>query len=148
MSSGHTTASGNGTVRSVPEGRYGRARRPSRRWRVWALALVALLIGSAALYVGYRNLGSAPIEAQRLGFTELPGNSMEITIGVTRDDPDRAGVCIVTVRAISGLETGRREVLVPPEETEISAVIRSSERPVTADVFGCSYDVPSYMSSP
>lgn len=148
MSSGHTTASGNGTARSVPEGRYGRARRPPRRWRVWALALVAALIGSAVLYVAYRNLGSAPIEAQRLGFTELPDNAMEITIGVTRDDPARPGVCIVTVRAISGLESGRREVFVRPGETEISAVIQSTERPVTADVFGCSYDVPPYLGRP
>ncbi|SFP37731.1 protein of unknown function [Amycolatopsis arida] len=135
-----------------PEGRYGSTRRPGRRtargWRVWVLALVALAVGSTVAYVGYRNLGSAPIEAQRVAFAERPGNAMEITLQVTRDDPSRPGVCIVRVRDLSGAESGRREVLVPPGETTITTVIASIARPVTADVFGCSYDVPEYLSSP
>ncbi|SFB59836.1 protein of unknown function [Amycolatopsis marina] len=148
MSSGHTTAPGDSTTRSVPEGRYGRARRPAKRWQVWVLALVAVLAGSAAAYVAYLNLGAAPIEAQRIGFDELPDNAMEITLDVRRDDPQRPGMCIVRVRALDGTESGRREVFIPPGETVVTAAIQSVGRPVTADVFGCTYDVPSYLSSP
>ena len=147
MSSGHTTAPGGNTVRSVPAGRYGRPRRPAPRWRVWVIALIAIVAGSVAAYVGYSNLAAAPIEAQRLSFDELPNNGMEITLDVRRDDPQRPAVCIVRVRALNGTESGRREVLVPPGDTVISATIQSIGRPVTADVFGCSYDVPAYLSS-
>ncbi|GAB3488843.1 DUF4307 domain-containing protein [Amycolatopsis cihanbeyliensis] len=134
---------------TLPEGRYGRARTRTRRgWRVWVVVLIALAVSGTVAYVAYRNLGTAPIEAQRLGFTEKPGNAMEITIGVNRDDPGRAGVCIVRVRDISGSESGRKEIVVPPGAGEVSTVIKSIRRPVTADVFGCSYDVPQYLSSP
>lgn len=111
-------------------------------------AAIAFLASGAAAYVGYRNLGDAPIEAQRVGFVERPGNAMEITIDVTRNDPGRAAVCIVSVRDISGAESGRRETYVAPGEERVSTVVRSVGQPVTADVFGCSYNVPEYMSRP
>lgn len=110
-------------------------------------ALIALVASSAVAYVGYQNLGSAPIDAQRVAFDEQPPNAMSITIDVNREDPERPGVCIVRVRAISGAESGRREVLVPPGRSRLTTVIRSNGRPVTADVFGCSYEVPEYLSA-
>ncbi|WP_216209559.1 DUF4307 domain-containing protein [Amycolatopsis aidingensis] len=149
MSTPDRTRPAEGARPAPPEGRYGRARtRTPRTWRVWAATLIALAVGGTVAYVAYQNLGTAPIEAQRLGFTEEPGNAMEITIGVNRDDPGRAGVCIVRVRDISGSESGRKEILVPPGVGEVSTVIKSIRRPVTADVFGCSYDVPQYLSTP
>jgi hypothetical protein len=134
-----------------PQGRYGtkQGAKPAR-WRRWVFLLIALAVGGTVAYVAYRNLGAAPIDAQRVGFVAEPGNTMQITIGVTRDDPARPGVCIVQVFDINGAESGRKEVLVPPgsESTRVSTVIRSIGQPVTADVFGCSYDVPRYLSSP
>nr|WP_236809263.1 DUF4307 domain-containing protein [Amycolatopsis albispora] len=117
---------------------------------MWALSVAGLLVGGAVAVLAYANLGTAPIEGQRRLFTELPGNAMEITVDVTRDEPELPGVCIVRVRDITGAESGRREVLVPPGEssTAVTAVIKSAGRPVTADVFGCSYEVPEYLSSP
>lgn len=110
---------------------------------------VALVVGGVIAYVAYRNLGSAPIEAERAAFEEKPGNTMAVTIDVTRNEPARAGVCIVRVRDLDGTETGRKELLVPPGEDSVrkTTVVHSSAKPVTAEVFGCSYDVPSYLSS-
>jgi hypothetical protein len=134
-----------------PQGRYGTTQgaKPAR-WRRWVFLLIALVVSGAVAYVAYRNLGAAPIDAQRVGFVAEPGNAMQITIAVTRDEPAHPGVCIVQAFDLSGAESGRKEVLVPPgsESMSVSTVIQSIGKPVTADVFGCSYDVPRYLSSP
>lgn len=137
------------TARGLPEGRYGSTRAAGGgRQKRWAYIAVAITAAVAVAYVAYVNLGPAPVSAQRIGFDERPGNSMEITILVSRDDPDRPAVCIVRVRDLSGAETGRKELFVPPSagDLRLRTVIRSGTPPVTADVFGCSYDVPEYLS--
>jgi hypothetical protein len=138
-------------ARNLPKGRYGTIR-PSKapRWRMWLFTVVAIVVSSVIAFVAYKNLGDTPIDAERVGFAAQPGDSMQITIDVTRDDGGRAGVCIVRVRDISGAESGRKEILVPAggQSRRMSTVIKSSGTPVTADVFGCSYDVPRYLSSP
>jgi hypothetical protein len=137
--------------RRLPEGRYGasRRRRPLRRRTLWLIVAAAIAVGAALAVLAYRNLGPAPITAQRVAFEEKPGNAMEITIDVSRDDASRPAVCIVRVRDISGAETGRKEVYVAPSESDVrlKSVVQSGTRPVTADVFGCSYAVPEYLSS-
>jgi hypothetical protein len=138
------------TTRALPEGRYGSARgKTPPRWRKWLFTLIALVVSGAVAWIAYLNLGPAPIAADRVSFQELPGNSMSVTINATRDDPSRPGVCIVRVQDISGAESGRKEVLIPAGQNHSlqTTVVRSIDRPVTADVFGCSYVVPSYLSS-
>ncbi|NKQ56631.1 DUF4307 domain-containing protein [Amycolatopsis sp. K13G38] len=138
------------TTRALPEGRYGPARSGAvKRWRAWAYGVIALVVSVAVAWVAYINLGPAPIDAERVAFGEQPGNAMSVTINVTRDDPGKPGVCIVRVRDISGAESGRKEVFVPAGDgnSRQTTVVRSIDRPVTADVFGCSYSVPAYLSS-
>lgn len=131
------------------EDRYGtRPRRTSRR-AYWALGALALLFGGVIAWVGYVNLGTAPIETQSVSFDNLPDDSMRLTFEITRDEPERAAVCIVRVRVLDGGEGGRKEVLVKPgaESMRVTTIIRSTAEPVTADVFGCSYQVPPYLST-
>ncbi|MQA15997.1 MAG: DUF4307 domain-containing protein [Pseudonocardiaceae bacterium] len=131
----------------LPEGRYGRRTRATPRWvRALLLGLV-VLAGVAVAVVGYRNLADPPIEGQRLGFELLDGNAVRLRFEVVRDEPHRPGVCIVRARSLDGTETGRREVYVPAAEggVALSAVIRTSRPPVTADVYGCSLRVPAYL---
>jgi Domain of unknown function (DUF4307) len=135
--------------RSLPDGRYGPRGRPTSRRTYWIVGACALLAGGLITYLAWTNLGGAPIETERSGFTNLPGNAMRLTFTVTRDQPDRPAVCIVRVRDRDGAESGRKEVLIPPggTPTSVSTVIQSTREPVTADVFGCSYEVPEYLSS-
>lgn len=135
----------------LPEGRYGAKRATtSRPWRRWVYLAIALLVGGGIAWVAYVNLGSAPIDAERVAFTAKPGNAMQITLNVTRDDDNRPGVCVVRVRDKTGAESGRKELLIPAgaKYDRISTTIRSIGEPVTADVYGCSYDIPRYMSTP
>jgi hypothetical protein len=139
-------------TRALPEGRYGAEHQsgPKPRWRRRAYLAIALVVSFGIAWIAYVNLGAAPIDAERIAFTETGPDTVQVTIDVTRDQPDRFGDCIVTARDISGAESGRKEILVPPgaESMKMSTVIRSIGKPVTADVFGCSYDVPRYLSSP
>jgi hypothetical protein len=140
-----------GSAPTLPEGRYGAGRqKTSRRWRRWLFLAIALLVSGTIAYVAYLNLGSAPIDAERIAFANKPGDAMEITITVTRDDDSRPGVCIVRVRDKTGAESGRKELLIPAgaKYSRMSTVIKSIGEPVTADVFGCSYAIPRYLSTP
>ncbi|HEU5472026.1 MAG TPA: DUF4307 domain-containing protein [Actinophytocola sp.] len=135
--------------RALPQGRYGGRGRPAARRTRWIAAACAVLVGCLIGYVAYANLGGAAIETERTGFTALPGNALRMNFTVLRDQPERAVVCIVRVRARDGAETGRKEVLVPAggTTTSVTTVIQSTDEPVTADVFGCSYEVPAYLLS-
>ena len=133
----------------LPEGRYGSARRRPR-WAGTMLLAVGLLVGVAVAVVAYRNLGSAPIDGERLGFTLLDDSSIEVRFAVSRDDPSRAAVCLVRARSLDGEETGRKEVYIPPgaERVMLTTVVRTSRPPVTGDVYGCSLRVPPYLALP
>ncbi|MDQ4103546.1 MAG: DUF4307 domain-containing protein [Actinomycetota bacterium] len=135
----------------LPEGRYGpRAGGRRRRWVMPVGLLLAALAGLAAAVIGYRNLGSAPIRGEALGFTLLKDNAVELELTVVRDDPSRPAVCIVRARSLDGEETGRKEIYVPAAAGPIDliTVVRTSRPPVTADVYGCSLQVPPYLVPP
>lgn len=134
---------------TVLEDRYGTRPRKTSRRTYWILGACAVLLGGVIAWVGYVNLGTAPIETQQVGFENLPDDAMRFTFEVARDTPDRAAVCIVRTRVLDGSEGGRKEVLVPPgpASVRVTTVIESGDEPVTADVFGCSYQVPAYLST-
>jgi len=151
LSTGQDAPTAESTRTDLPEGRYGktRAARPNR-WRRLVFGVIALLFSGGIAYVMYTNFGAAPIDGERVSFAEKPGDAMEITINVTRDDVNRPGVCVVRVRDKAGAESGRKEVLIQPgsKNSRVTTTIKSIGRPVTADIFGCSYDVPRYLSRP
>lgn len=136
---------------SVPEGRYGPSKKPRRgrshpRLRKVLIVVPLVLVLGLLTYVAYDKLSNDSIKADRTSFQETSDHAMKLSMQVSRDDPDRAGVCVVRTRSKDGLETGRREVLVPPGKSQLDTVIEGTAKPVTASIVGCQYDVPSYMS--
>jgi len=136
---------------TLPAGRYSsRGRRPRRR-RLSATVLLAalgVLAGIAVALVAYRNLGSPPISAESTGFSLDSDSAVTVTFTVTRDEPGKPAVCILRALSLDGSETGRREVYIPPGAGSLGSyvgTIRTSQPPVTGNVFGCSYTVPSYL---
>ncbi|MCS7479870.1 DUF4307 domain-containing protein [Umezawaea endophytica] len=136
--------------RTLPDGRYGKqAGKPLPKWLRWSLPVVGVLVGAVVALVAYQNLGNQPIEAKQSAFEVLDDSSVEVTFEVVRDEPDQPVVCVIRARSDDGDEAGRREVLVPPGRSTSSAttVLRTSKPPVTGEVFGCSYQVPAYLST-
>ncbi|MEU5691597.1 DUF4307 domain-containing protein [Actinosynnema sp. NPDC020468] len=133
---------------ALPEGRYGKPRRPLPRWARWSLPVVGVLVGALVAWIGYRNLGTQPVEAKQTAFRVLDAGTVEITFEVVRETPEKPVVCIVRARADDGDETGRREVLVPGSRDTVrpKTVLKTSRTAVTGEVFGCSYQVPAYLS--
>ncbi|WP_199255292.1 DUF4307 domain-containing protein [Mycolicibacterium mengxianglii] len=136
-----------------PESRYGAKRlsRRSRRGIVIALAALVLALGVAIAFVGYQRLGTSEVEGKLAGYRLIDGQTVEVTITVTRSDPSRPAVCIVRGRSKDGSETGRREILVGPSEAtsvQVTTVVKTSRPPVIGDVYGCGTDVPGYLVAP
>lgn len=141
------------TPSTRPESRYGRQRlsQRSRRGAVIALAVLALALGVVVAVVGYQRLGSSEVEGKLAGYRLLDGQTVEVTISVTRSDPSQPAVCIVRGRSKDGTETGRRELLVAPSEAatvQVTTVVKTSRPPVIGDVYGCGTDVPGYLVAP
>lgn len=114
------------------------------------LTVVVALAGLGLAVAAYRNLGSPPIEGRQTAFRVTGDSTVEVSFQVVRAQPERPAVCIVRARADDGDETGRKEVYIPPGSRSVveKTVLRTSRRPVTGEVFGCSYDVPAYLEQP
>jgi hypothetical protein len=134
-----------------PSARYGRLPRRSRRLIIVGLTVLILAVGVAVAVVGYHRLGRSEVAGTLGGYRLIDGETVEVTITVTRADPSRAAVCIVRARSKDGSETGRREVLVPPstqKSVQVTAIVKTSRPAVMGDVYGCGLDVPAYLISP
>jgi Domain of unknown function (DUF4307) len=135
-----------------PEARYGRPRlsRRSRRRIAIALAVLIVAAGIVVAVLGYHRLGTSDVSGSLAGYQLIDDETASVTITVTRSDPSRPVDCIVRVRAKDGSETGRREVLVPPSDqatVQVTTTVKSFQRPVMADIYGCGTNVPGYLRS-
>ena len=137
-------------TQQLPEGRYGaRTRtqpRPVLRWLLTAVVVLVLLV---LAITSYRNIGSPPIQGKQVAFEVLDDSSVRIRFEVRRDDPSRPADCVVRARSEDGSEAGRKEVLIRPSEgmTIQETVLRTSSRATTGEVFGCTYNIPEYLST-
>jgi hypothetical protein len=133
-----------------PAARYGRKRlsRRSRRWWAIGLSALVLLAGVLIAIVASQRLGSGDVQGELGGYQVVDGETLSVTIKVTRADPSRPVVCIVRARSIDGAETGRREVLVPPSSqatATVTTTVKATRPPVVGDVYGCGTAVPAYL---
>ncbi len=133
-----------------PANRYGRSRLSgvTRRRVIIALGLLVIAAGFAIAVIGYQRLGTSEVTGSLAGYRVVDDETASVTITVTRTDPSRPVDCIVRVRSQDGSETGRREVLVPPSQAatvQVTTTVKSSKRPVVADIYGCGTDVPAYL---
>lgn len=136
-----------------PVARYGRQRlsRRSRRGVLVLLSALTVAAGVAIALVGFQRLGTAEVKGELGAYELLDGQTVEVTLSVTRDDPSRPAVCIVRSRAVDGSEAGRREVLVAPSSqttVQVTTVVKSTRTPVVGDVYGCGTDIPAYLVAP
>ena len=134
----------------LPQSRYGRepmSAATRRRLGIWLGVLVAAA-GVGIALAGYQRFVDVDVEGKTATFEVLDDHSVSITITVTRKDPSRPVVCIVRSKSKDGMETGRREILVPPTEAktvQVKTTVTSFKRAFVGDVYGCGTDVPGYL---
>ena len=136
-----------------PAARYGRQRmsRRARRGILIGLSVLIVAVGVLVAFVGFQRLGTSEVKGELAGYRLVDGQTVEVTISVTRQDPSRPVVCIVRARSVDGSETGRRELLVPPSPrstVQVTTIVKTSKPPAMGDVYGCGTDVPSYLRAP
>lgn len=136
-----------------PADRYGRSRlsRRGRRLLLAALAATVVVVGVIVAVVASHRLGTQEVKGELGAYRLIDGQTVEVTVTVTRDDPSQPVVCIVRARSKDGSETGRREILVPPSQqstVQVRTVVKASREPVIGDVYGCGTDVPPYLVAP
>ncbi|MFE4502795.1 DUF4307 domain-containing protein [Rhodococcus sp. NPDC056743] len=136
---------------TLPQDRYPSATRTggSKKWIVWALTALVIVVGTGVAYIGYTKFSAKEITTETISYDIADDTTMKIRFTVTRDDPSQEAVCIVRARSKGGSETGRREVYIPAttyQTLEFNTEIKTSLPPGMADVFGCSLDVPEYLT--
>ena len=135
---------------ALPESRYGRATMTpaTRRRLATVLGVLVAAAGVGLALAAYQRFANVEVEGKTAGFEILDDKTVAITISVSRKDPSRPVVCIVRSRSKDGVETGRREVLVPASRSktvQVKTTVSSFKRPFVGDVYGCGPDVPGYL---
>ena len=133
--------------------RYGRSpmSQVKRRRLTIALTTLAVAAGVAVAAIAYQRFEGTAVEGKTVAFDVLDGQTVSVTISVTRDDPAIPVVCIVRARSHDGAETGRREILIEPSEAktvQVNANVTSYRRPFVGDIYGCGTDIPPYLRAP
>ena len=136
-----------------PADRYGRQRlsRRGRRRVAIGMGLLIVALGVVIALIGFQRLGSAEVKGELSAYRIIDDRTVEVTVGVTREDPSQPVVCIVRARSVDGSETGRRELLVPPSSqvtVQVDTLVKTTKPPAVGDVYGCGGDVPAYLVAP
>lgn len=118
-----------------------------RRWFLIS-SVVVVLAGIAIAFIGYQKFADPPVSGSATGYDILSPSTVAVQFTVNRNDPSRPVVCVVRARSQDGSETGRREVLIGPGQAQqgYRTIVRTSEPPVIGEVFGCTTDVPAYLT--
>ncbi|MGV9671836.1 DUF4307 domain-containing protein [Gordonia sp. NPDC003504] len=118
--------------------------------RLWFLGLSALVVitGVVLAVIGYQKFADPDVSGSATGYEILDPSTVAVQFTVNRADPSRPVACVVRARSKDGSETGRREVLIGPGEVQEGhrVDVATSEPPVIGEVFGCTTDVPAYLT--
>ena len=136
-----------------PTARYGRQRlsRSGRRRVAIGMTLLIVVLGVVIATIGFQRLGRSEVKGELSAYQLLDDHTVEVTVGVTREDPSRPVVCIVRARSVDGSEIGRREILVPPSSqvtVQVTTIVKTTRPAAVGDVYGCGTDVPDYLVAP
>jgi hypothetical protein len=132
---------------------YGSARNQGVSGKVIVIGIVIFIIAVGAyVFSQFRNSTSGDVSGELAGYESVEGEgdeeALRMNVDITRDDTDKAGVCIVTVLDDSKAEVGRREAVVAAggsETTRVVVDVPTHTTGVAGEVYGCSSKFPSYL---
>jgi hypothetical protein len=114
------------------------------------LSVLVVLAGIGIAYVGYTRFADPPVSGEGTGYSIVDGSTVDVSFTVTRNDPAKAVACVVRARSRAGDEIGRREVLIPPgdsQQTSVESRVKTTGPPAIGEVFGCTTSVPPYLTA-
>lgn len=82
---------------------------------------------------------------------QLSDDTIRLWIDLTRKDTSIPGYCIVTAVNYDRGEIGRREIVVPAGGNPLERIevdVKTTEPAASGDVYGCSTDIPFYLTVP
>ncbi|GAC70456.1 DUF4307 domain-containing protein [Gordonia soli] len=137
--------------RSGPRATYPEEQSPHtrRRWYI-GLSVLVVAAGLGLAVLGYQKFADPPVSGQVTGYQILSPSRVAVQFTVTRSDPGQSVACVVRGRSADGGETGRREILIPPaseSQVGVRTEVTTSRAPVIGEVFGCTADVPAYLTA-
>ncbi|EOM75605.1 DUF4307 domain-containing protein [Rhodococcus rhodnii] len=139
-------------TRPLPEGRYAASRsEPTDHRKAWIATAVVVIAGLVVAFYAYQRFGVSELDAEAKAYEIIDDSRIDVTVSLTRAEPDRDVVCIVRARSKDGSETGRREMLIPATGDPtvlVTAPVYTSHPPGMGDLYGCSYDIPEYLVAP
>ncbi|MGC4962300.1 DUF4307 domain-containing protein [Gordonia sp. DT218] len=146
------TDAGEDAPRSGPRATYPSAQSSTsrRRWFIGLSALV-VVVGLALAAFGYSKFANPVVSGEAAGYQIVNPATVAVQITVTRRDPGQPAACVVRGRSADGDETGRREILIPAgtqTQVGVHTEVSTSKPPVIGEVFGCTTDVPAYLTAP
>ncbi|MGV9710626.1 DUF4307 domain-containing protein [Gordonia sp. NPDC003424] len=138
--------------RSGPRATYPSTQSSASRRR-WFLGLSVLVVvaGVGLAWLAYNRFATPDVSGEATAYEILNPSTVSVQLTVTRKDPSRPVACVVRGRSKDGDETGRREILIPGgSQTQIGVrtEVTTSKPPVIGEVFGCTTDVPTYLTRP
>ncbi|AZG45012.1 DUF4307 domain-containing protein [Gordonia insulae] len=148
---GAASGAGEDRPRSGPRATYPTAQTASSR-RGWfiVLSVLVVVVGVGLAFLGFTKFATPDVSGEATGYQILNPSTVSVQFTVTRSDPGRPAACVVRGRSLDGDETGRREVLIPAGsqgQMGVRTEVTTSKPPVIGEVFGCTTDVPAYLTS-
>lgn len=137
-----------------PEARYGSPRSPKApsglSGKIIAIVSVIVLIAFILVFARFiMNRDDRSVTVEMISHERIDDQTMRLWVDVTRDNVDDPSYCIVTSLNYGMAEVGRRELLIEPGGDQIQRFevdIPSRDLPVSGGVYGCSTEIPSYLS--
>lgn len=123
-------------------------------WSGKMVAIFAVVIFIAFIVAGVKYVNSQvnkTISAKTATVEQVSGTIMRQWLDVTRKHTDRVSYCIVKAVDYDKNEVGRREVIIPAGGDKVQRIevdITTTVPAASADVYGCSEDLPFYLSVP
>jgi hypothetical protein len=138
------------SAKTAPEGRYGPAD-PRAGWRApaWLWALAAVIVFVALSTFWWSRIGNVDLDGERKGYDVLSDSEISVTFSLTRKSPEKPALCLIRGLHKDGSEIGRAEVIVPPSDQRdvaITGKVPTSRPPAVGDLYGCTYDVPAWLT--
>lgn len=134
---------------SGPRATYPVAQSASSR-RLWfiTLSVLVVVVGVVLAVIGYQKFADPDVSGQVTGYEILNPSTVAVQFTVNRSDPSSPVACVVRARSKDGSETGRREVLIRPGQAQEGhrVDVQTSKPPAIGEVFGCTTDVPTYLT--